>query len=102
MLISLFLYTKDKNCAQLITSKILNLLNISDIVNIESEPYWKYSDMFKVEIKTNMKNYPNENILKKVADKWEVYSDKILTSDTITDNKIYISDVAMINIVMRI
>lgn len=98
MNISIYIYTQDNHYAEIKTKEVLNKLQICCEYTFSTEPYWKFSDMFvsSVEIKRNI--LPEDEQLQLIADKWEKYSNNILTSDTIVDNTIKVSDITMVNI----
>ena len=100
MNINIFLYTTDEQTAINKTKEILTLLEIMNIVSISSEPYWKYSDMTVTHTTTISNIYPKIDILKRIADVWWGWEsgDYIGTSDTTTDNKMHVSDVAMVDL----
>ena len=100
MNINIFLYTTDEQTAINKTKEILTLLEIMNIVSISSEPYWKYSDMTVTHTTTISNIYPEIDILKRIADVWWGWEsgDYIGTSDTTTDNKMHVSDVAMVDL----
>lgn len=100
MYILVFIYSDNEKYAKEKLNEVIEKLQISEILECYIEPYWKFEYMFIASIKTKMNIYPDERILEKVANKWERYSDDILTSDAITDNNINIDNIAMINIIL--
>ena len=73
-------------------------LRICDEYTCSIEPYWKFPDMFLSVVESRCNILPKDQQLQLIADKWKKYSEFILTSDTIVDNTIKVSDIAMIDI----
>lgn len=97
MLICLFIYTRDVQFAEKKANEVLSLLNISDIISIQFEPYWKYDDVTVTGIETTGVSFPEQKLLNTIAKQWlKLGDDCILTSDTAPDNEFYISDIEMI------
>ena len=76
----------------------MSKLQICDKFSCEIEPYWKFSDMVVSVVETDCNIFPKDERLELIANKWQKCSKFILTSDTITDNAIKISDIAMVDI----
>jgi hypothetical protein len=98
--ISIFIYTRDNHYAEIITHEVMEKLGIVDKLKCTIEPYWKFEDMVISVVELDNNFFLKDERLKLIAEKWERYPQFIITSNTIIDNIIKISDVAMIDIWM--
>ncbi len=80
------------------TKEVIKNLQIKGEYTCFIEPYWKFSDMFVSNVETQCGTFPKNECLQRLANKWMESSDRVLTTDTIPDNTIKISDIAMIKI----
>ena len=107
MLFRFFLYSKDKIKSQYICEDILKPISqhiIDEKYNV-IEPYWKYDDMYQVEMNIkldiNINHSDFRKFLSSISDKWELFGDppdEILISEKMHDCHFIADNVSLINI----